>query len=158
MKGAHMKIIDENGIVLTTEPDLEAGYLVEDVEVVHHDAVEGTAPQWHRETAKLPDGSLAIYYRDGKEIGRDMVKVIDVPGVDPQPAWDEEVPVMRYIRYTAEELVQREKEKQEAQQRQEALDKLPQTLAALQAAQADADALNVDQAYRLTLLELGITE
>lgn len=153
-----MKIIDETGIVLTTEPDLEAGYLVEDVEVVHHDAVEGTAPQWHRETAKLPDGSLAIYYRDGKEIGRDMVKVIDVPGTDPQPAWDEEVPVMRYIRYTAEELAQREKEKQEAQQRQEVLDKLPETLAALQAAQADADALNVDQAYRLTLLELGITE
>lgn len=153
-----MKIIDENGAVLTTEPDLEAGYLVEDVEVTHHDAVEGTAPQWHRETAKLPDGSLAIYYRDGVEIGRDMVKVIDVPGVDPQPAWDEEVPVQRYIRYTAEELAQREKEKQEAQQRQEVLDKLPETLAALQAAQADADALNVDQAYRLTLLELGITE
>lgn len=153
-----MKIIDETGSVLTTEPDLETGYLVEDVEVIHHDAVEGTAPQWHRETAKLPDGSLAIYYRDGKEIGRDMVKVIDVPGVDPQPAWDEEVPVMRYIRYTAEELTQREKEKQEAQQRQEVLDKLPETLAALQAAQADADALNVDQAYRLTLLELGITE
>lgn len=153
-----MKIIDETGVVLTTEPDLEAGYLVEDVEVIHHDAVEGTAPQWHRETAKLPDGSLAIYYRDGKEIGRDMVKVIDVPGVDPQPAWDEEVPVMRYIRYTAEELAQREKEKQEAQQRQEVLDKLPETLAALQAAQTDADALNVDQAYRLTLLELGLTE
>lgn len=153
-----MKIIDETGIVLTTEPDLEAGYLVEDVEVTHHDAVEGTAPQWHRETAKLPDGSPAIYYRDGKEIGRDMVKVIDVPGVDPQPAWDEEVPVMRYIRYTAEELAQREKEKQEAQQRQDALDKLPETLAALQAAQTDADALNVDQAYRLTLLELGLTE
>ena len=153
-----MKTIDETGSVLTTEPNLEAGYLVEDVEVTHHDAVEGTAPQWHRETAKLPDGSPAIYYRDGKEIGRDMVKVIDVPGVDPQPAWDEEVPVMRYIRYTAEELAQREKEKQEAQQRQEVLDKLPETLAALQAAQADADALNVDQAYRLTLLELGITE
>ena len=152
-----MKIIDESGAVLTTEPDLEAGYLVEDVQIIHHDAVEGTAPQWHRETAKLPDGSPAIYYRDGKEIGRDMVKVIDVPGVDPQPAWDEEVPVMRYIRYTAEELAQREKEKQEAQQRQEVLDKLPETLAALQAAQADADALNVDQAYRLTLLELGLT-
>lgn len=153
-----MKTIDESGTMLTTEPDLQVGYLVDDVEVIHHDAVEGTAPQWHRETAKLPDGSLAIYYRDGKEIGRDMVKVIDVPGVDPQPAWDEEVPVMRYIRYTTEELAQREKEKQEAQQRQDALDKLPETLAALQAAQADADALNVDQAYRLTLLELGITE
>lgn len=153
-----MKIIDETGIVLATEPDLEAGYLVEDVEVVHHDAVEGAAPQWHRETAKLPDGTPAIYYRDGVEIGRDTVKVIDVPGIDPQPAWDEEVSVMRYIRYTAEELAQQEKEKQEAQQRQDALDKLPETLAALQAAQADADALNVDQAYRLTLLELGITE
>lgn len=126
-----MKIIDETGIVLTTEPDLEAGYLVEDVEVIHHDAVEGTAPQWHRETAKLPDGSPAIYYRDGKEIGLDMVKVIDVPGVDPQPAWDEEVPVMRYIRYTAEELAQRKEQAEAARKRQEVLDKLPETLEAL---------------------------
>ena len=153
-----MKSIDETGIVLTTEPDLEAGYLVEDVEVIHHDAVEGTAPQWHRETAKLPDGSLAIYYRDGKEIGRDMVKVIDVPGVDPQPAWDEEVPVMRYIRYTAEELAQRKEQAEAARKRQEALDKLPETLEALTAAQTDTDSLMVDQEYRLTLLELGITE
>lgn len=153
-----MKIIDETGIVLTTEPDLEAGYLVEDVEVVHHDAVEGTAPQWHRETAKLPDGSLAIYYQDGKEIGRDMVKVIDVPGVAPQPAWDEEVPVMRYIRYTAEELAQRKEQAEAARKRQEALDKLPETLEALTAAQTDTDSLMVDQEYRLTLLELGITE
>lgn len=143
-----MKIIDETGIVLTTEPDLEAGYLVEDVQIIHHDAVEGTAPQWHRETAKLPDGSLAIYYRDGKEIGRDMVKVIDVPGVDPQPAWDEEVPVMRYIRYTAEELAQREKEKQEAQQRQDALDKLPETLEALK---------NENEMLKQCLLEMSET-
>ena len=143
-----MKIIDETGVVLTTEPDLEAGYLVEDVQIIHHDAVEGTAPQWHRETAKLPDGSLAIYYRDGKEIGRDMVKVIDVPGVDPQPAWDEEVPVMRYIRYTAEELAQREKEKQEAQQRQDALDKLPETLEALK---------NENEMLKQCLLEMSET-
>ena len=127
-----MKIIDETGIVLTTEPDLEAGYLVEDVEVVHHDAVEGTAPQWHRETAKLPDGSLAIYYRDGKEIGRDMVKVIDVPGVDPQPAWDEEVPVMRYIRYTAEELVAQAEAKKKAE-----LETVPGRMDALEAANDD---------------------
>lgn len=111
-----MKIIDETGAVLTTEPDLEAGYLVEDVEVIHHDAVEGAAPQWHRETAKLPDGTPAIYYRDGVEIGRDTVKVIDVPGVDPQPAWDEEVPVMRYIRYTAEELAEQAEAKKKAEE------------------------------------------
>ena len=160
-----MKIIDEAGVMLATEPDLEAGYLVEDVEVVHHDAVEGTAPQWHRETAKLPDGSPAIYYRDGKEIGRDTVKVIDVPGIDPQPAWDEEVPVMRYILYTAEELARREAEKKaaedakaEAERKKAEQEALPGKLAALQAAQNDADALNVDQEYRLTLLELGITE
>ena len=143
-----MKIIDETGIVLTTEPDLEAGYLVEDVEVVHNDAVEGTAPQWHRETAKLPDGSPAIYYRDGKEIGRDMVKVIDVPGVDPQPAWDEEVPVMRYIRYTAEELAQRKEQAEAARKRQEALDKLPETLEALK---------NENEMLKQCLLEMSET-
>ena len=143
-----MKIIDENGAVLTTEPDLEAGYLVEDVEVIHHDAVEGTAPQWHRETAKLPDGSPAIYYRDGKEIGRDMVKVIDVPGVDPQPAWDEEVPVMRYIRYTTKELAEQEKARKETQQRQEALDKLPETLKALK---------NENEMLKQCLLEMSET-
>lgn len=131
-----MKIIDETGIVLTTEPDLEAGYLVEDVEVVHHDAVEGAAPQWHRETAKLPDGSLAIYYRDGKEIGRDMVKVIDVPGVDPQPAWDEEVPLMRYILYTDDELAAQEKARKEAEEKAQ-LPTAEERLAALEAAMLD---------------------
>jgi len=35
---------------------------------------------------------------------------------------------------------------------------LEERLAAVEAAQADADVLNVDQAYRLTLLGLGITE
>ena len=34
---------------------------------------------------------------------------------------------------------------------------LEERLAAMEAAEADADALNVDQAYRLTLLELGIS-
>ena len=34
---------------------------------------------------------------------------------------------------------------------------LPETLAALQSAQTDTDTLMVDQEYRLTLLELGVT-
>ena len=140
-----MKIIDSNGNPIET-PDLTKGYLKQETQTIHHDAVTGVEEVSHYEYKTYPNG------------GRDRWKVVDVPGVDHRPAWDEEVPVMRYIRYTAEELAQREKEKQEAQQRQDALDKLPETLAALQAAQADADALNVDQAYRLTLLELGITE
>ena len=140
-----MKIIDIHGNPIET-PDLTKGYLKQETQTIHHDAVTGVEEVSHYEYKTYPNG------------GRDRWKVVDVPGVDHRPAWDEEVPVMRYIRYTAEELAQREKEKQEAQQRQDALDKLPETLAALQAAQADADALNVDQAYRLTLLELGITE
>ena len=66
----------------------------------------------------------------------------------------EQVPIQRYIRYTAEELAAQE----EARKKQEAKDKLPETVAALQAALEDADALNVDQEYRLTLLELDITD
>ena len=66
----------------------------------------------------------------------------------------EQVPIQRYIRYTEEELAAQE----EAHKKQEAKDKLPETVAALQAALEDADALNVDQEYRLTLLELDITD
>ena len=153
-----MKIINETGLVLTTEPDLEAGYLVEDVEVVHHDAVEGTAPQWHRETAKLPDGSPAIYYRDGKEIGRDMVKVIDVPGVDPQPAWDEEVPVMRYIRYTAEELAQREADKKAAEDAKAEADRKKAEQDALPQRVADLEAENAQLKEQLSAQESSMTD
>ena len=140
-----MKIIDSTGVEIAN-PDLTLGYLKPETQTVHHDAVAGVEEVSHYEYKTYPNG------------GRDRWKVIDVPGVDPQPAWDEEVPVMRYIRYTAEELAQRKAQEETVRKRQEALDKLPKTLEALQAAQADADALNVDQAYRLTLLELGITE
>lgn len=153
-----MKIIDETGAVLTTEPDLEAGYLVEDVEVIHHDAVEGAAPQWHRETAKLPDGTPAIYYRDGVEIGRDTVKVIDVPGVDPQPAWDEEVPVMRYIRYTADELAQREADKKAAEDAKVEADRKKAEQEALPQRVADLEAENAQLKEQLAMQESSMTD
>lgn len=137
-----MKIIDENSAAIEN-PDLTLGYLVDDTEPVEHPAVEGVEEVSHYETVtEYPGG------------GRDVRKVIDVPGVPAQAAWTEQVPVQRYIRYTEEELAARE----EARKKQEAKDKLPETVAALQAALEDADALNVDQEYRLTLLELGITD
>lgn len=115
-----MKIIDENGAAIEN-PDLTLGYLVDDTEPVEHPAVEGVEEQWHWETlTEYPNG------------GRDVQKIIDRPGVQAQEEWVEQVPVQRYIRYTAEELARREKEQQEARQQQEALDKLPQTLEALQ--------------------------
>ena len=137
-----MKIIDENGAAIET-PDLTLGYLVDDTEPVEHPAVEGVAEVSHYETVtEYPGG------------GRDVRKVIDVPGVPAQAAWTEQVPIQKYVRYTAEELAAQE----EARKKQEAKDKLPETVAALQAALADADDLNLDQDYRLTLLELGVTD
>lgn len=123
-----MKIIDSNGVEIAT-PDLTKGYLKPETQTVHHDAVAGVEEVSHYETETLPDGTPAIYYdADGREKGRDVRKVVDVPGVDPQPAWDEEVPVQRYILYTAEELAAQE----EARKKAEAREKLPETVAALQ--------------------------
>ena len=137
-----MKIIDENGAVVEN-PDLTLGYLVGGTEPVEHPAVEGVEEQWHWETVtEYPNG------------GRDVQKIVDRPGVTAQEEWVEQVPIQRYIRYTAEELAAQEEERK----KQEAKDKLPETVAALRAALADADALNLDQDYRLTLLELGVTD
>ena len=137
-----MKIIDETGAVVEN-PDLTLGYLTDDTQPLEHPAQEAVAEVAHYETvAEYPSG------------GRDVQRVVDVPGVPARPAWTEQLPFKRYIRYTAEELSAQE----EARKKQEAKDKLPETVAALRAALADADALNLDQDYRLTLLELGVTD
>ena len=111
-----MKIIDENGAAIET-PDLTLGYLVGSTEPVEHPAVEGVAEVSHYETVtEYPGG------------GRDVQKVIDVPGVTAQAAWTEQVPVQRYIRYTEEELAAQEQAKKDAEERE----KLPETVKALQ--------------------------
>lgn len=131
-----MKIIDSNDNFIEA-PDLTKGYLKQETQTVHHDAVEGVEEVSHYETETLPDGTPAIYYdADGREKGRDVRKVVDVPGVDPQPAWDEEVPVMRYIRYTAEELAAQEKARKEAEEKAQ-LPTAEERLAALEAAMLD---------------------
>ena len=58
---------------------------------------------------------------------------------------------------TAEELAAQEAAQQKAASKQKAVYTLPETLTALQSAQNDIDSLMVDQEYRLTLLELGVT-
>ena len=111
-----MKIIDENGAAIEA-PDLTRGYLTDSTEEIIHPAVEGVEEQWHYETvAEYPNG------------GRDVRKVIDVPGVPAQAAWTEQVPVQRYIRYTEEELAAQEQAKKDAEERE----KLPETVKALQ--------------------------
>lgn len=111
-----MKILDETGAVMEN-PDLTLGYLTDDTEEVTHPAVEGVEEQWHWETVtEYPNG------------GKDVQKVVDRPGVQAQEEWVEQVPIQKYVRYTAEELAARE----EARKKAEAREKLPETVAALQ--------------------------
>lgn len=118
-----MKIIDSNGNPIEA-PDLTKGYLKQETQTVHHDAVAGVEEVSHYEYKTYPNG------------GRDRWKVVDVPGVDHRPAWDEEVPVMRYIRYTAEELAAQEKARKEAEEKAQ-LPTAEERLAALEAAMLD---------------------
>ena len=143
-----MQIIDEHGSPIEN-PDLTKGYLKQETQTIHHDAVAGAEEVSHYETETLPDGTPAIYYdADGREKGRDVRKVVDVPGVEGKEAWDETVERQRYILYTAEELAQRKAQEEADCKRQEALDKLPETLEALK---------NENEMLKQCLLEMSET-
>lgn len=87
---------DVNGNVIT-EYDLSLGYLTEESEIVHHDAVEGIEEVGHWKTvAEYPNG------------GKDVTWVIDVQGVAACEAYDEQVPYQTYTPYTPEELARRQ--------------------------------------------------
>lgn len=74
-------------------PDLSLGYLTTSTRTLHHEAVEGVNEVWHHEVvAEYPNG------------GKDVKKVIDVPGVQAREAWDEEIEIQIYHPYTQEEL------------------------------------------------------
>ena len=116
-----MKILDETGAVIEN-PDLTLGYLISSTEPVEHPAVAAVPETSHYETvAEYPNG------------GKDVRKVIDREGVPAQDAWTEQVPIQRYIRYTAEELAAKEEERKKA----EAREKLPERVDALETANDD---------------------
>ena len=145
-----MKIIDDKTGLEIQNPDLTQGRLRSETEAVEHPAQEGVPELSHYETvAEYPNG------------GRDVRKVIDREGVPARDAWTEQVPIKRYILYTAEELAAQEEERKKQAERKA----LPETVKALQAAlqaaqtaQSDTDAMVVDHEYRMALLELGITD
>ena len=116
-----MKIIDENGAALEN-PDLTLGWLRDETEAVEHPAQAGVPELSHYETvAEYPNG------------GKDVRKIIDREGIPARDAWTEQVPIQRYILYTAEELAAQE----EARKKQEAKDKLPERVDALETANDD---------------------
>jgi hypothetical protein len=116
-----MKIIDDKTGLEIQNPDLTQGRLRSETEAVEHPAQEGVPELSHYETvAEYPSG------------GKDVRKVIDREGVPAQDAWTEQVPIQRYIRYTAEELAARKEAEQAAQ-----LPTTEERLAALEAAMLD---------------------
>ena len=117
-----MKIIDDKTGLEIQNPDLTQGWLHDETEAVEHPAQEGVPELSHYETvAEYPSG------------GRDVRKVIDREGVPAQDAWTEQVPIQRYILFTAEELAAQEEERKKA----EAREKLPERVDALETANDD---------------------
>ena len=117
-----MKIIDDKTGLEIQNPDLTQGWLHDETEAVEHPAQEGVPELSHYETvAEYPNG------------GKDVRKVIDREGVPAQDAWTEQVPIKRYILYTAEELAAQEEERKKAEARK----KLPERVDALETANDD---------------------
>lgn len=99
-----MEIYNEQ-MELIENPDLNQGWLEEKLRSVIHEAVEAVEEVWHYETE--------TEYENG---GRDLVKVIDVPGVEAKPAWEEETAYQVYHPYTQEELAAIEAQKNQPTQ------------------------------------------
>lgn len=83
-----MRIIDENGNEILN-PDYSKGYTTEEETfIAHHDAIPGVEEVWHYEVVReYPNG------------GKDVEKVIDVPGVPAQDEWDEYETILRWHWY-----------------------------------------------------------
>lgn len=126
-------------------PDLELGWLKNETKTVHHDAVEGVKKISHYEVNLKSDGTPAIYYdANGKEYGRDVHEVIDVPGVQAQDAYDVEVAFVRYIKYTQDELDEQARQ----QEHETKMAQMPETLEALK---------NENEMLKQCLLEMSET-
>ena len=127
-----MKIIDSNGVEIAN-PDLTKGYLKQETQTVHHDAVAGVEEVSHYETIReYPNG------------GKDVKKVVDVKAVPAQDAYDEEVAFVRYIKYTQDELDEQARQ----QEHETKMAQMPETLEALK---------NENEMLKQCLLEMSET-
>lgn len=121
-----MEIYDEK-MERIVDPDLTLGWLEDTVRRVAHEEVPAVQEIWHYETA--------AEYENG---GRDVVKVVDVPGVPAREAWEENVPIQIYHPYTQVQLdeIKAEKNRPTQEQRlqrvEEAMSRMTAALAQLQ--------------------------
>lgn len=117
-----MNIYNEN-MELIQNPDMSKGRLERRTRTEYHPAVEAIEEKWHYD--------IVCEYPNG---GKDVERVIDVPGVEAVAAWEEEVPYMLYVEYTAEELEQINQNKLTQEERIKALE---EQLAAYERAYAE---------------------
>lgn len=88
------EVYDQQGNLMETY-DLDLGRLESSTRTVHHPAVKGVEEVWHWETIReYPNG------------GKDVRKVVDVPGIAAAEAYDEIVTYYVYHKYTEEELAE----------------------------------------------------
>lgn len=88
-----MRIIDIHGEEILN-PNFDEGYYIEEqIIIAHHPAQEYIPEQYHYEViAEYPNG------------GKDVEKVIDVPGQEAREAWDEVENILRWYWYTEDEI------------------------------------------------------
>lgn len=93
-----MKVYDENWQQLETW-DEKLGRLHPSIRVIHHQEVQEVQEQGHWEV-------VATYPETG---GQDVQWIIDVPGVQYTPAWDENQQCYVYKLFTKQQLAETEK-------------------------------------------------
>lgn len=95
-----MRIFDENNDEVLN-PDFSKGYGIEErVLVAHHEAQETVVEEFHYDVLReYPNG------------GKDVKKVVDIPGHPAREAWDEYEEILRWHWYTPEEIEEQERKK-----------------------------------------------
>jgi hypothetical protein len=108
-----MRILDKDNNEIQN-PDYDKGYLTNETIVIkHHDAIEANPGKSHLEVIKEYDNG-----------GKDVVEVWDEKPTEAKDAWDETEQIYRYTLYTAEQLEQMAKEKEEAKNKETKLNSL----------------------------------
>lgn len=105
-----MKVYNKEKTQILSEYDLTKGYLIEDTITINQPEIPAVEEQFHYETIKE--------YENG---GKDVKKVVDVAGVEYQPAKTYVEEIYVYIPYTTNELA-KQKAQQEIQELKEWFD------------------------------------
>ena len=122
-----MKIYNEQMEEIES-PDLTLGWLEAASRTVAYEAVQAVQEVWHYETV--------AEYENG---GRDVVKVVDVPGVPAREEWEEIVPIQIYHPYTQAQLEEIKAEKNRPTQEQR-LQRVEEAMSRMTAALAKVEA------------------